>query len=646
MSEQPEEIKKIDELKALVKEFPQTPGVYIMKNIRETVIYVGKAKDLRARVRSYLTKSKDLSVKTKFLVSHIHTIEYLLTNTEVEAFLLEASLIKKHKPRYNIRLKDDKSYPYLRCSKANDFPRFYLSRKVTRDGSLYFGPYTSGYSVRETIKFINQTFKIRDCSDSYMKNRKRPCMTYQIGRCTAPCVDLINKEDYGIDVDSALEFLRGQDQKVIKRLNKRMKEASKEERFEAAAKYRDSIYAIEAIFEKQSVISDSDEVDQDVVAYYGDERGTLIETVHLRKGRMIGNRAHFISRLNCNSESEDPREWLTSFLNQYYTDNIVPDEIFLTVDLGKDLYKLLRDVFRERFGNKLEVRFVHSHDEAEKKLVDIAYTNAKSHFQSRVKEQDDRDKALELIQRKLKLPQLPERIECYDISNFQGDQSVASQVVFENGTPKTDAYRRYKIKTVEGSNDFASMKEVLTRRFSHKEYEDPQLIVVDGGKGQLKLAQEALKEAGRPDIPIVGMAKARVKGEFSDSEVAATEERFFLPGRQNPVTFGKSTEALHILVGLRDEAHRFAITYHRKLREETSLASELDFITGLGEKRKKLLLKKFESVDEIRLATVDEIAKLSSFNRVLAERILLQLNDSSSSQEESAEFSESSIDSN
>ncbi|MDC0980192.1 excinuclease ABC subunit UvrC [Bdellovibrionales bacterium] len=620
-------VLRIDELKGVVKGFPRSPGVYLMKSVRGTIIYVGKAKDLRARVRSYLTQSKDISVKTQFLVSHIHTIEYLLTNTEVEAFLLEASLIKKHKPRYNIRLKDDKSYPYLRCSRSDEFPRFYLSRKVARDGSLYFGPYTSGHSVRESIKFINQTFQIRDCSDAYMKGRERPCMTHQIGRCTAPCVDLVTVDEYGFDIDAALEFLRGQDQKVINRLNKTMKRAAKDERFEAAAKLRDSIYAIEAIFEKQSVISPSQDIDQDVIAYFGDERGTLIETVHMRKGRMIGSRPHYISKLNCEGEGEDPKEWMTSFLNQYYMDNILPQEILITTDLGSDLYRLLSDVFKERFGPGAEVRFVHTFDEVEKKLVEIAYNNAKSHFNSFVSKQESRNSALTLIQKKLKLPKLPERIECYDISNFQGDQSVASQVVFENGTPKRDDYRRYKIMSVEGPNDFASMKEVLTRRFNHKEYEDPQLIVVDGGKGQLRMAVEVLKEMKRLDIPVVGLAKAKVKGEFYDSEVEGTEERFFIPGQQNPITFGKTSEALQILVGLRDEAHRFAITYHRKLRDEVTLSSELDFITGLGEKRKKILLKKFESIDAIRVASIDEIAELSSFNRLLAERVLLQLNE-------------------
>lgn len=617
-------MERIDRLKAFIKELPITPGVYLMKNAADKVIYVGKAKDLRARVRSYFQNSKDISVKTKYLVAQIEKIDYMLTKTEVEAFLLEASLIKKHRPRYNIRLKDDKAYPYIRVSMEVDFPRFYLSRKVRRDGAYYFGPYTSGFAVREVIRFLNRTFKIRDCTDSFFKTRKRPCMTYQIGRCTAPCVNLISREDYRKDIDSALEFLRGQDAKLLKDLNRKMKKAAQEERFEAAAKLRDSIGAVEQIWEKQAVVSTDQDVDQDVIAYFGDNRGTLIETVHIRKGRLIGNRAHFLSRLDVTAEGEDPREWLTSFINQYYTDNIIPDEIILPVDLSHDIYHLMGAVFRERQGKT--ARFIHALDENEKGLMDIAMNNAKSHFNDHVSKQENRMRALEEIQAKFKLPELPRRMECYDISNFQGSQTVGSQVVFEDGLPKSEDYRRYRIRTVEGSNDFASMKEMLERRLRHTEYDEPQLIVVDGGKGQLKMALEALREIGRPEIPVVGIAKARTKGEFSDQEVSGTEERFFLPGRTNPVTFVKNSEALQILVNLRDEAHRFAITYHRQLREKESLESELDAVVGLGPKRKKQLLLKFPSIEAVRTARPEEIAKIPGFNLVLAERILLQLN--------------------
>ncbi len=621
---------RLEGVREKVREFPQTPGVYLMKNHAEKIIYIGKAKNLRSRARSYFTDSKDHSSKTTLLVRQIYFVDYILTNTEVEAFLLEASLIKKHRPRYNIRLKDDKAYPYIRVSIADKFPRLYLARKVKKDGAIYFGPYTSGLAVHGTIRFLNRTFMIRDCNDAFFATRKRPCMTHQIGRCTAPCVGYIDEPNYRKDIDGAVAFLRGNNKKVVRDLTARMKEAASEERFEAAAKVRDSIEAVKKILERQAVINDTSEVDQDVLGFYGDDRGTLLEAIHIRSGRVIGHRQHFLSLLDPNSLDEDVREWYTSFINQYYDENVVPDEVLLAVDLGNDLMRLLEAVLKERGGHEVKVRFPT--DDNGHKLIDMANANAHSHHAAYVSKSERKVRGLEEIQRRLKLPNLPRRIECYDISNFQGQETVASQVVFVDGTPSKDDYRRYRITTVEGSNDFASMREVLTRRLNHPEWEAPNLIVVDGGKGQLSSAIEALKEVGRPNIPIVGLAKSRTKGTFSDAEISTTEERFYLPGRQNPVTFAPASEAFQILVGIRDEAHRFAITYHRKLRETTSLESELDFVVGIGEKRKRSLLKKFASLDEIRVATPDEIADVPGFNRVLAERILLQLNEGAASE--------------
>ena len=618
---------QIEILKDRVRDFPQTPGVYLMKNALEKIIYIGKAKNLRSRVRSYLTDSRDHSPKTRLLVKQIDKIDYILTGTEVEAFLVEASLIKKHRPRYNIRLKDDKAYPYIRVSMGDKFPRLYLARKVKKDQALYFGPYTSGAAVWGTIRFLNRTFMIRDCKDAFFASRKRPCMTHQIGRCTAPCVQYIDEATYREDIKAAVAFLRGRDKAVVRDLTKKMKEAAGEERFESAARLRDSIEAIKKVLERQAVVNDTSEIDQDVIGYHGGEEGTLIYTVHIRSGRVIGNRTHFLSLLDPNAPEEDVREWLTSFINQYYEDNFIPDELLLPVDLGNDLMRLLEAVLKERGDHAVKVRFAT--DKAGHALLEMANTNANSHFAEYVNKTVAKKKGLEEIQARFHLPQLPNRIECFDISNFQGAETVASQVVFEDGAPNKDQYRRYRIRTVEGPNDFESMREVLTRRFKHEEYDDPQLVVVDGGKGQLGIAVEVLKELGRTDIPVVGLAKARTKGSFSDTEVSMTEERFYLPGRSNPVIFRSGSEAFQILVGIRDEAHRFAITYHRKLREATSLESELDFVVGLGEKRKRMLLTKYPSLDEIRAASVEELTKLPTFNRVLAERILLQLNEES-----------------
>ena len=618
---------RMDLLKERVKEFPQTPGVYLMKSAQDKIIYVGKAKSLRSRVRSYLTDSRDHSPKTKILVRQIHKIDYILTGTEVEAFLVEASLIKKHRPRYNIRLKDDKSYPYIRVSMMDKFPRLYLARKVKKDGALYFGPYTSGAAVWGTIRFLNSTFQIRDCKDAFFNTRKRPCMTHQIGRCTAPCTAFITQEAYKEDIAAAVAFLRGKDKSVVRDLTKKMKAAAAEERFEAAAKSRDNIEAIKQILERQAVVNDTTEIDQDVIGYFGSDAGTLVEMIHIRSGRVIGTRSHFLPLLDPNAPEEDVREWLTSFVNQYYEDNFIPDELLLPVDLGTDLMRLLEAVLKERGEHAVRVKFP-TH-EAGHKLLDMANSNAKSHFADYVHKSEAKKRGLEEIKDRLKLPAIPTRIECFDISNFQGSETVASQVVFEDGAPNKDQYRRYKIRTVIGNNDFESMREVLRRRFAHTEYDEPGLVVIDGGKGQLGIAMEVLKEIGRQDIPVVGLAKARSKGSFSDSEISATEERFYLPGRQNPVVFKTGSEAFQILVGIRDEAHRFAITYHRKLREATSLESELDFVVGLGEKRKRLLLTKFTDLDAIRAASIEELVKVAGFNRVLAERVLLQLNEES-----------------
>lgn len=617
---------KFDELKDRVREFPTQSGVYLMKGVNEKIIYVGKAKNVRNRVRSYFTDSKDHSPKTRFLVQNIFEIEYILTKTEVEAFLLEASLIKKHRPKYNIRLRDDKAYPYIRFTWSEDFPRLYLARKVKKDGAMYFGPYTSGLAVQGTIKFLNRTFKIRDCTDVMFATRKRPCMTYQIGRCTAPCVEYISQEDYHTEVEGAKLFLKGQNRKVVKAMTEKMMTAANEEKFEVAARLRDSIKSIKAILQKQAVINDTTEKDSDAVGFYGDSRGCLIETVHVRAGRVIGTRPHFLPHFDPNDPVEDHREWLIDFLNQYYEDNFIPDDVLLPLDVGQDLSKLMEEVLKERSDHKVSVRYAT--DERGRTLVEMANENAKAHFLKYVSKSEEKQRGLDEIMEKLSLPERPRRIECYDISTFQGTETVASQVVFEDGVPAKEHYRRYRIRTVTGIDDFASMREVLSRRFKHTEYEDPQLIVIDGGKGQLSQAVRILTEIGRKDIPVVGLAKARTESDFQKQEVESTEERFFIPGRQNPVIFKHNAEALHILSGIRDEAHRFAITYHRKLREASTLESELDYVVGLGEKRKKVLLTHFKSIDEIKAADPEEIAKLKTFNRVLAERVLLQLNES------------------
>jgi excinuclease ABC subunit C len=607
----------IEKLKNLIKDFPTSPGVYLMKNRRDKIIYVGKAKNLKSRVRSYFTSSDQHSAKTLYLVSNIFHIDYILTQTEVEAFLLEASLIKKHRPRYNIRLKDDKAYPYIRVSTPDDFPRLYLTRKVVQDGSHYFGPYTNSASVRETIKFLNRTFRIRDCRDHFMKGRTRPCMTYQIGRCTAPCVAYVTKEEYAKDVKNVVRFLEGSTDKILRDLEKNMKAKAAEEQFEAAAQLRDSWRALQSILARQVVVSEGS-FDQDIFAYCGDERGTLIESLHLRKGRLIGSQSRFFPQIDPNSEDENPKEWLTSFLSQYYLGNFIPDQVVLSVDLGFEIHRLIEDLLRER--GKPQVKVVFGAGPLQD-LVQMALKNAKAHFENYVSKSEAKKEGLEEIQRKLGLKEFPYRIECFDISHFQGAETVASQVVFEDGVPNKEFYRRYKLRTVATGDDYAAMKEVLSRRFSKNEQEDPQLLVVDGGKGQLRMATEIFAELGKANIPVVGLAKARTSSGFAEGEVMATEERFYLPGRQNPVVFKPNSEAFRILVSLRDEAHRFAVSYHRLLREKGLLESVLYEVEGLGETRVKKLLKNFDGLQGILAAKPDEISKLGGISLALAKKV-------------------------
>ncbi len=572
----------IEDLKALVKGFPKVPGVYLMKNRADKILYVGKAKNLKARVGSYFQQNNSShSGKTLILVKQISSVEYIVTQTETEAFLLEASLIKRHRPKYNIRLKDDKAYPYIRISAQDPFPRVYLCRRVVRDGSLYFGPYSNGHLVRRIIDFLNKTFSLRDCTDTYMKSRKRPCMTHQIGRCPAPCVGLVSAQEYGREVARANQFLRGNNRKVSAILTKEMKRAASEERFEAAAQLRDSLQAIESILEQQSVVTSSMDVDQDVINYFGDERGTVVETLHIRKGRVIGSRPHFLPQLNTQSDHEEIREWLTSFVNQYYYDNVVPDEVLLPFDIGRDLTLLLSKVLKERAAHpKRSIRVYFPTDHEGHQLLELCAANANNHFKSQMEKVEGRLRGLEEIQRKLHLESLPVRIECFDISHFQGKDTVASRVVFEDGVPAKDHYRRYKIRSTEGKpDDYLSMKEVLGRRFrsytepvqgddQEKEMK-PNLVVVDGGKGQLAVAVEIFKELGIDQlIPLVALAKSKTKSSFEDELVETSDERFYLPGRKDPVIFRQGSHAYQILITLRNEAHRFAISYHRTLRDK------------------------------------------------------------------------------
>ena len=608
-----------ENLREKMMDFPLSPGVYLMKNKHQKVIYVGKAKSLKKRVRSYLSSKGH---KDQRLISNTVSLDYILTETEAEAFLLEASLIQKHRPKYNIRLKDDKSYPYIRLTVNETFPRFYLARKVKPDGSHYFGPYSSSQVVLDTIRFLNQSFQIRDCGDHFMKSRKTPCMTYQMGACGAPCVGEVGAKEYAGQVRQVEKFLQGESEKFIKKLKNQMKKLSQNENFELAAQLRDRIQSIEQVLEKQDVVSLSSK-NQDALSYCGDERGTLLTLLHIRQGRVIGKTVQFLTSVDGGSGDGEPKEWLTSFITQYYQDHVVPDEIYLSVDLGPRITSLLKEVFRQRGFPKIKVSFpVHKEGQ---RLLEMAYKNAQSHFSKQVSKSEQTRKALEAIAQKFHLKKPPHRIECFDISHLQGEASVGSQVVSLSGSLAKNEYRRYKVKEARLGDDYGALREVLSRRLAHGDWDTPDLLLIDGGKGQLNAVFSLLEELEKSHIPVVGLAKERTQRNFKGSVVEKTQERFYLKGRQNPVVFPESSLAFKILVGLRDEAHGFALRLHRTLRGRKSLESRLDGIKGLGPVLKKKLLNKYLNLESLAQADISDLTEISGISKKLAQAILVHL---------------------
>lgn len=592
-----------------VSRLPTLPGVYLIKNSQSKILYVGKAKVLRSRVRSYFSSS-DISMKNRFLIRQMKKVDYIVTANEEEACLLEASLIKKHKPRYNVRLKDDKAYPYIRCSVRDNFPRLYFERKVRDRKSLYFGPYTQSGAVRAIMNFLNHTFQLRDCTDSDFKTRERPCLTHQMGFCTAPCVKLTDKKEYRKQFQKAVQFLKGRHSGLVKNLKSRMKQRANELRFEEAARLRESLKAVEMIEQNQLVIQHS-EMDRDVICTVLDECGFLTEFLHLRKGRLIGTHYRFF-------KIPFDEEIFFSFINQYYGENLIPDEIIISPPLKKSLQKLMEKVLSLR--RESACRVTAPEEDTDHALMDRARQNAENHLKDEIRQGENQREILEEIQKKFHLPALPFRMECYDISHWQGKGTVGSQAVFENGVPKKEDYRLYGLKKAAPSDDYGSLREVLTRRLLHTEYEDPHLLIIDGGKGQLRAAQKILETIGRQDIPIVSLAKDRPHHSEKKKKADSSGERFYLPGRKNPVLF-KSSPAFHLLLHIRDEAHRFALETHRKKRDKQFLSGDLDQIPELGPKRKQDLLKKFGSLEKIKQATEKELASLPSISPTLAQKI-------------------------
>lgn len=567
---------------------PKKPGVYIMRDKDDRIIYIGKAKNLSNRVKSYFRETLDRP-KTQILMSHYDNIEYIITNSEKEALILEANLIKKHRPPYNIRLKDDKRYPYVKITNEK-FPRLLITRNLSKNGSFY-GPFTDVGSVRKTVKFLKSLFKIRTC-----RNMDGPCLNSQIDLCYAPCAGKISEEEYKEIINKIDLFFQGKYSAIVRNLKKEMKEAANNQEYEKAAVIRDQISSIEEIMNKQFVELADDDLDQDVIAISEDEENVIVIVMAVRNGKIIGKDDFLMSGTEYNSRDEI----IFSFIQQYYGYNrhvpkqIIVDQRVMETDLLEDWLKDLR-------GNKVYIKVPEKGIKL--RLLKMAQKNADI-----IKHQKkDLSNSLIELKKYLKLNKIPKVIEGYDISNISGKMAVGSKVSFLDGKPNKKKYKHFKINT-PGPNDFEMMKELLTRRLKMINQDpEPDLIVIDGGKGQLGMACQVLKEMNLSHIPIIGLAK-----EF---------EEIYLPNSKRPIIIPKNNKALYLLQQVRDESHRFAITYHRKLRSKKISESSLDEIKGIGKTRKINILKHFGDVDSVKNASVEELSKIKGMNKKVAENV-------------------------
>jgi len=590
-----------------IQALPNSPGVYLMKNKEDKIIYVGKAVSLKNRVKSYFQAKPHDSAKTRALVKNIQDIEYILTDSELEALILECNLIKKHRPKYNISLKDDKTYPYLRITKE-DFPRVLVTRKLIKDGSKYFGPYTSVTSLRETVELLQKLFRFRNCNPGTF-NANRACLNAHIERCSAPCVGKISKAEYNENIKQIILFLEGKQEDLVQNLEQEMQKAAAELNFEKAALLRDQIQSIKQIMERQKIVSE-DSVDQDVIAMARGFNESCVQIFFVRNGKIIGRENYFLK----GTDDTDRAEIIQSFIKQYYnSQDLIPAQILIETDIPEA--KILEQWLTKKRGSRV---YINVPKRGKKKdLVDLVGRNAletmeKADLDKQHKKAMTEDAVMEL-KRELSLEKVPLRIECYDISNTQGTESVGSMVVFEEGRPKKEHYRRFKIKTVEGPNDFASIYEVVSRRFKRAGEEQgafsklPDLVLIDGGKGQLEYARKAMVEEGYSEIPTYAIAEK--------------EDWLITQNHRDPIILPRSSKALYLLQRIRDEAHRFAITYHRSLRGKRNLASILNDIPGVGENRKQNLLKHFGSFKKVQKASVEELLEVPGINRKVAQNI-------------------------
>ncbi len=602
-------------LREQIDRFPHAPGVYLMHNAEGDIVYVGKAKNLRNRVRQYFSQSGDPRYHIRLGLLSVAAIDFLVTNAEKEALILENTLIKKHRPRFNIALRDDKNHIHLRLDPRQHYPRLTVVRRPGKDKAHYFGPYASSQAVKETLRTLYRAFPIRSCTDAVFNSRARPCLYHEIGQCVAPCVPGCTTEAaYQELVQQVVLHLRGRSDEIVKTLKTQIHDASETLRFEEAARLYKRLQAVEETTGKQRVTSVKQR-DQDIFGYYQVGDTVQVQTLNVRSGQLVGGRAYTFTQ-----QLLPEAEVLRSFVNQYYAENpYIPREVLLPCALedADSLAELLSEKKERQVTLEVPQRGDKYH------LVQLAMKNAELSYQKDHDANEQQQRALEDIQHKLRLHTLPRRIECFDISNISGSLAVGSMVCFQGGQPAKQRYRRYRIQTLDGPNDFGMMLEVLRRRYRRALEEDdfPDLLMVDGGKGQLQMALRVLDELGITDLEVVGIAKSRLKVDHDSGKRQRSEERFFRPGRKNAVTFLSNAPALFILQQVRDEAHRFAITYHKQLRSKQTLRSELEEIPGVGAGRRTQLLRHFGSVKQIRDASLAELTSVPGLPERIAHAV-------------------------
>ena len=599
--------QKIDRL-------PTNPGVYLFKDHKGSVLYVGKAGNLKHRVSSYFQKADGKDTKTLTMLERVADIDTFITDTEKEALILENNLIKEYRPRYNVKLRDDKNYPCLRLSIEDEFPMLCIVRQIKKDRSIYFGPYPSATSLRETLKLIRRLFPIRTCLDTKFTHRLRPCINYEMGRCTGPCCGKIEPAQYRDMVHQVRMFLEGKNEALLETLKKQMEEASERLAFETAAKVRDQITHIEKVLERQKIVS-RDFIDQDVIGLHRQDHTVVIHPLFIRAGKLLGGKGFAFP-----STSIPEEEVLDSFLRQYYRQGkFIPDQVLIPIRMTDQT--LLEEWLAELKGKR--VRILVPERGEKKRLLGMACENAEKFLTTGAEIEKDRRQLLNALKEELHLARIPSRIEAFDISNIQGRYAVGSMVVFEHGEAVNERYRHFRIRSIEGADDYGMMYEVLLRRYKKALEEDelPDLVLVDGGRGQLNVAQEVLKELNIRGVDLIGLAKERRAKRSRLNELMKSEEKVFHPQFKGPLILGKRSPLIHFLDQIRDEAHRFAITYHKKMRGKGTIRSALGEISGIGGIRQKALLRFFGSVEKIKDATLEELTRVPKMNSKSAQRV-------------------------